>query len=820
MPQKDAAYAEASLHTRSTRLKKGNLSDCISIAAFEDGFIVNKDGSLAVGFLLTLFEEESLSEDGFVSVVYALSAAARRLPVGTVLQKLDIYWEDVFDVAVPATAPFFYRKTLAHHCGKKILKHQCLLFLRFFSQPLTPASTFLGLGSRLFTTPFSDLEAKKQEVISACREFMAALPNGLGISKLSDAQNKALLYQYTSLTFHRTPIGFERSMVSLPDCVAMGVYLKSVTMKGQAEEVYAATRSDFGPAGVTSPFTWQLSHFARFPHIVCQNIELIDDKRFRRAKRAELEYSAQLKLQARSKELAEYMQERLVDLEKELDESDARLTKLSLNVLVWHADKEALQARIDEVKSAFGKLDIEAAEEAEDTDNTFLANVPGGVGFLEGTYMPLETAIAHLNLCTPRRGDAEGIILQDRHGGPILYDPFKYSLDNQHVFLFGPSGSGKSFFNGKMIKDRYYAGHTVVVIDSGGTYRFLFEALAGKYVEYNPDKPLRLNPFLVKKKDRKYAPETDKIAFLVNFLAKMWKGDLTKNPLSEVEYALLSKFLTCYYNALEGTVVPNLIGFCAWLKAYLAKEDIKEELFNAPNFFIVLEPFTEGIYKDHFNAFEVAHLEDSKLLCFELEAVKNDRKLYPLVVQVLFDYVLQLVATQPEQKKFIDVEEGWTMLDDASESYIESFFRKGRKTNTSIRIITQNVSEIKDSRIAGAMKNNASTFILLYNDKSSVREDIASFLGMDAFDMEKYASLRRRDHYVDGYREVFIKEMDQSTVWRVGTSLFEHGLLTSRPDERNTISTLARQMGGIQQAVVAWVNKILTEEEHKYGYRP
>ena len=129
---------------------------------------------------------------------------------------------------------------------------------------------------------------------------------------------------------------------------------------------------------------------------------------------------------------------------------------------------------------------------------------------------------------------------------------------------------------------------------------------------------------------------------------------------------------------------------------------------------LVLEPFTTGIYKGHFNAHEVEHLEDSRLLCFELEAVKNDSKLYPLVVQVLFDYVLQLVATQPKQKKFIDIEEGWTMLDDASERYIEAFFRKGRKTNTASRIITQNVSEVRDSRIAGAMKNNASTFILLY----------------------------------------------------------------------------------------------------------
>jgi conjugal transfer ATP-binding protein TraC len=101
-------------------------------------------------------------------------------------------------------------------------------------------------------------------------------------------------------------------------------------------------------------------------------------------------------------------------------------------------------------------------------------------------------------------------------------DPFKYSLDNQHVF--GPSGSGKSLFNEKMIEDRYYASHTMVVIDSGGTYRCLLQSLGERYIEYNPESPLRLHPFLIKKKRGKYIPETEKVALLVNGLAKMWKG--------------------------------------------------------------------------------------------------------------------------------------------------------------------------------------------------------------------------------------------------------------------------------------------------------
>ena len=62
-----------------------------------------------------------------------------------------------------------------------------------------------------------------------------------------------------------------------------------------------------------------------------------------------------------------------------------------------------------------------------------------------------------------------------------------------------------------------------------------------------------------------------------------------------------------------------------------------------------------------------------------------------------------------------------------------------------------------------------------------------------------------------------IKEMDKSAVWRVGISLFEHGMLTSRPDERNAISQLAKQEDSIQHAVTTWVNRILAEEGKKYG---
>lgn len=168
------------------------------------------------------------------------------------------------------------------------------------------------------------------------------MPAGIYLKPLDAAANTNLIYQYTSLTFH-----------VLPDCLAMGNVLKSVRMKGQAENVYTYRRNNFGIQGVKSPFTWPLTHFAHFPHIICQQMEIINDQQFRKNKSRELEHSAQLKLGNRGRELAEHLQNSLLELEKELNTADTQIVKLDYNILVWHPNKDILQHRVDKIKSSF-----------------------------------------------------------------------------------------------------------------------------------------------------------------------------------------------------------------------------------------------------------------------------------------------------------------------------------------------------------------------------------------------------------------------------------------------------------------------------------
>ena len=346
------------------KLKKAPLTDCLSIAALEDGWIINKDGSLALGFEITLLEDEQHNEEQRITLQAEWTAALAQLPRGTCLQKLAIYWEEIFQSAVPNTLPFFQRKTSEHLHGKPLLKHRCVLFLRFFAQAMTPLNNFLALGNQIFKTPFENLAAKQKKATRAASAFAAAMPSATPLRKLDDQDHAQRLYQYTSLTFQRKPIRFEQTLVALPNALAMGVYLKSVKMTQEPAAVYYTGKHTLGQQGVTMPFSWRISHFMRFPHIVAQHIELIEDKKFRKAKNFEMAYSAQLALQAREKALAAHRLNQLVALEKIRNQKDLQIVKLSLQVLAWHPEPAILAQRVDQIQSQLGKLGMETCQAA------------------------------------------------------------------------------------------------------------------------------------------------------------------------------------------------------------------------------------------------------------------------------------------------------------------------------------------------------------------------------------------------------------------------------------------------------------------------
>ncbi|AXI24020.1 AAA-like domain [Cardinium endosymbiont of Sogatella furcifera] len=798
-------------------LQEKYIENYIPIVEFQDGCIILEDGAVAIGYQLNLFPDEGVGEEVYKNCIDSLAQTIRRFPIGTVIQQLDSYSNKTFHTKIQNGYNFFHQKQLEHCNGHIFLTHVTYLFVicRPTTHSIEPHTTTFSCGKGYFKHPLSELKKTIDQVKKCSLELESAFPDGCQYRQLTASNNLSLLYAYLNLDFSGTIDGLEHGLTNQKGFFKIGnKQVAIVSMQSQSNKPDYTSKNGLGNGGgVTVPFTWGLSHYMNCPHIVVQAIAIQNTEDFLQSRSKALEWSQATKRNNREIRNVNQDMEELIAFEAAIRAQEEIIVTLNYLVILYEVDPKQLADNIEKVKKVFKKLDMAPFVEDYDTTNLYFSAIPGnGHQLYRGQPMALKTALSYFNKITPRKGADNGILLASRQQTPIYYDPFNLNLDNQNAFVFGPSGSGKSFFNGKMIKDRFQSGHIVIVIDSGGTYRRLFQILGGKYIEYNAATPLHLNPFLIKPESNGlFKPDINKITFLVQLIGKIWKGDLNTNPMSEVDKALLAGWIPEYYATLHKESVPSLTGFYDYLKKLVDQKDQQvkkltdEGLFLFHEFFIVLHPFAHGIYKKHFNSYEQVYLEDHKLICFELEAIKNNPKLYPLVVQVLFEFAFEIVAQYPDVTKFIDIEEGWTMLDDYAEENIEAFFRKGRKTKTSIRIITQNIDEIKASKIAGAMKNNASTFILLYNEKKSSREDIGDFIGMTPFEMEKYESLRRKNGS-DGYREVFIKEMGDSNIWLLQTSLWEHALLTSRPDERNAITRLIQEKGDAQLGIAEWVD--------------
>ncbi len=781
-------------------MMKNDYNTHLPILEIGNSYVRLVDGSIAVGYALSLPPKESLSGQQFQQIIEDMHSCLKKLPEHTVLQRMDIFNTHKWHVKSNVLDDLFDDGHLyQYHKYKNVqertyMRTKSYIFLNF-REKKSPSPNQNALFHFFFREKINiySIERAKKHVLN----FEGMFPHQIGIEKLKGDKFAQLLYQYLNLNF-RDEYSCSPSIEKTPTYFSVGNKVTSiVSMVSQSDKPKMFTKNEFE---VNAEFLYPVYHGLHFDHIVCSALKIesaneIIEQEMLKSERA----AAFTRMQGAREE--KRRSEELKELEEEVSQKGEGLVSLSFHVVVWAPKVEDTYQRSMQVYSVLANKGLTVTIENYAALPLFFRCAPASAGWLfKGKRMPMKTALAYLNYTSERMGDEKGILLCDRNGAPTYYDPFKTDLNNQNAFVFGPSGSGKSFFNGKLIKERYENGDTVIIIDSGATYKRLIKALGGKFIEYGDDKPLGLNAFSLGASKKL---TTDKVDFLAHFLGKIWKGSLTKNPMKEEEKALLAKYLEQYYKQEKGT--PMMKKFISFLKEQKIPTT-EQKIFDFTSFFIVLDPFVFGIYADHFHPKQYKSQEkNSRLLCFELGALKNNKKLYPLALQLLFEQAYDIIKSRPEDRKFFDVEEGWALLDNYGEEYIESFFRKIRKENGSIRIITQDFSEIAQSKVSGALKNNAATFILLYNNNKQSREEIATWLGLTENEKQMYASLRRRGGK-SPWREVFVKEMDKAFVYRIESSLFEYGLLTSKPIERYEISAFEAHMSS-EDAVAHWFSK-------------
>lgn len=508
-----------------------------------------------------------------------------------------------------------------------------------------------------------------------------------------------------------------------------------------------------------------------------------------------------------------------------------QLVYTHFNMVVAVSAGADLQKCTNHLENAFGRMGIHISKRAYNQLELFVGSFPGNCYTLNEEYDRFLT-LSDAAMClmykervlhseeTPLK-----IYYTDRQGVPVAIDitgkEGKNKLtDNSNFFCLGPSGSGKSFHMNSVVRQLHEQGTDVVMVDTGNSYEGLCEYLGGKYISYTEERPITMNPFRINREEY----NIEKIDFLKNLILMIWKGSDSQIP--EIEFRIVEQIIIDYYDAYfngftrytdeqREVLLKNLFAAASRknpnkpprevdemvrkqievLEARRAALKVTELSFNSffdysfdrleqictendittisySTYSTMLQPFYKGgAYEKILNETVDSALFDETFIVFEVDAIKENKKLFPIVTLIIMDVFLQKMRIKKTRKVLV-IEEAWKAIaSPLMAEYIKFMYKTARKFWASVGVVTQEIQDIIGSEIVKeAIINNSDVVMLLDQSKFKERfDEIRKILGLTEVDCKKIFTINRLENK-DGrsfFREVFIRRGTTSGVYGV-----------------------------------------------------
>ena len=499
------------------------------------------------------------------------------------------------------------------------------------------------------------------------------------------------------------------------------------------------------------------------------------------------------------------------------------------NLVVAVSGDTDIQKCTNHLENSFSRMGIHISKRAYNQLELFVNSFPGNCYGMNADYdrfltlgdaatcLMYKERIVH-NEDTPLK-----IYYTDRQGVPVAIDitgkEGKEKLtDNSNFFCLGPSGSGKSFHMNSVVRQLWEQNTDIVMVDTGNSYEGLCEYVGGKYIAYTEDKPITMNPFNISKREL----NIEKIDFLKNLILLIWKGSEVQIP--ELEFRVVEQLVTEYYDFYFNGVQPypssqketlrknlstmekrrgtelskihdkveKLIEGLEERRMALTVKTLSFDSFyefacerldqiciennittiDCDNFAYMLQNFYRGgKYDKILNENVDSTLFDETFIVFEVDAIKENKQLFPIVTLIIMDVFLQKMRLKKNRKCLV-IEEAWKAIaSPLMAEYIKYLYKTARKFWASVGVVTQEIQDIIGSPIVKeAIINNSDVVMLL--DQSKFRErfdEIKAILGLTDVDCKKIFTVNRLENKEGRsfFREVFIRRGSTSGVYGV-----------------------------------------------------
>jgi type-IV secretion system protein TraC len=451
---------------------------------------------------------------------------------------------------------------------------------------------------------------------------------------------------------------------------------------------------------------------------------------------------------------------------------------------------KSLNRQVRDVLARFRSLQgAEGLEESVGAWKIMKGNLPAAPIRLErARKMKTNNLADFLPIYGPREGDRDPVVIfRNRLNGLVSYNSFDPGLPNYNTLVTGSSGAGKSFLNNCILMQELARGQRVFIIDIGGSYKKLTEALGGQYLEIDLSDQYRLNPFDVL--DPSSEPSTQKIKSLLAIVESMVSEE-DRAKLPKLDRVLLEKaIIELYEKKRKHSLVPTLSD----LAGELSKQSEPTIIAIAKMLFMWTGERPYGRLLDGPGSLRT----DAPICTFDLKGLSAYPDLQSVMILILTDFILGQVEKDKGSKKRIILDEAWELLKSpAAASFMEYCARTLRKTGSGITFITQGVEEIVTSPIGSAIMNNTATkFVMLQRGDSDILRDTLKLNGQELGLI--HSLTQRKGQYSEG----FMIEGDHRQVVRIYPSPFEYWLSTSDAQDNLFLANLKGEGLSLVEAI-------------------
>ena len=234
-----------------------------------------------------------------------------------------------------------------------------------------------------------------------------------------------------------------------------------------------------------------------------------------------------------------------------------------------------------------------------------------------------------------------------------------------------------------------------------------------------------------------------------------------------------------------------------------AQEKIR---FGIRDFAAILKQFYRGgELETTLNADLDVDLFNERFIVFEIDKIKDDPVLFPIVVLIIMDVFLQKMRIKKGRKALI-IEEAWKAIASPTMAeYIKYLYKTVRKFHGIAGVVTQELNDVIDSPIVKeAIINNSDVKILLDQSKFKDRyEDIAAILGLTSVQRQQIFTVNALDNHEgrNYFKEVWICRGQVSDVFGVEEPPECYWAYTTERTEKEALKIYLRHYGTVQEAI-------------------